>query len=353
MKSYLTLSLLLCLAWDTSSFSTNTQWSARLDYSTIYDDNIFESLSELKSDIAGRFLVEITGTRIPCNPFLISVNYNGGFELYSQNNVENRWINDIEGRASLPLGSHLYMGIRIHGRSKTYFKTHHGYQYYLGSPFLRWKLTSRWQGSIFYTYSILDYAEGNLYDYHYCYGGINIDLSVSSHIIWNVRFILGQSCYDRQAYEYEQVFDNTYQWFDLNQSQKDDIWEISSHIEIYKWALIQIQLSYQNNRSNSYGYSYHSPRIKVAAAKNLPWGLTIRLYWTLLMKRYTDSLQPHLQLRPDSENEENNFALIDLSKDIRENLSLRFRYGQYQNESRFQDRYYKKNIISLGFAHRF
>jgi hypothetical protein len=262
-------------------------------------------------------------------------------------------INDVKGSCEIPIQTGLSSGVTFQGRNKTFFNAEGGYSFYQASPFFRWSLPYGLRGSLFYTISFLNYSRGLNYDYRYRGGGIRLGLALWSRLTWDLRWTLGSLRYDRYAFAYEKIDPQTYQWFDLGMTQKDDLQEISTTLEIYKWALIRIEFSYLKNSSNSYGYSYTGPKINVLAAKSLPWSLTLRFYWTLLLKNYTDSLQPLLQLRPDTENEENNFTLIDISKDLKQNLSLRFRMGWYQNESPFRDLYYEKNLISLGLTQRF
>ena len=129
--------------------------------------------------------------------------------------------------------------------------------------------------------------------------------------------------------------------------------EFATGLEIYQWIFAGIQLSYQKIQSNNYGYAYTCPRLRCILAKSFKWDLTVRFYWSLYLKDYSDDLKPILQVFPDSENEENSFTVVDLSKDLRNQLSVHVRLGWYQNESPFRDLYYQKQLLSMGLTKRF
>jgi hypothetical protein len=123
--------------------------------------------------------------------------------------------------------------------------------------------------------------------------------------------------------------------------------------EWYGWALLRIGISYRRNVSNSYGYAYEVPTIHVLGARALPWKLTVRIFVSLQWKTYTDPLQPFLQIRPDTEIEENNTMVLDLSRDFGRGWEIVLRSAWYQNESPFRNLFYKKRVIGIGLSKRF
>lgn len=354
LNRYIRVAVLVILGlWVEDGLGQEWNWASRVDLSVVRDNNVFESLSDHSADYAGRILVEFSSTGRPLKDMMLSIHYTGGLEAYWWHTIENRMVNDATTVCEIPLNKRFSIGANFHGRSKTFFHAQRGYRFFQGSPFIRWTSSFGLTGTIFYSQTSLDYAEGSQFDYQYRNGGILLEFAFWPGVQWDLQLTLGALHYDRSAFDYEEMTFQTYQWFEKGIQQKDHLKEVSTTLEVYKWALIRIGFSYQKNTSNSYGYSYRCPKIKILAAKSFPWGLTLSLYWTLLLKQYTDSLQPILQLRPDTENEENSFILADLSKDLRNNLSLRFRLGRYKNESPFRDLYYEKNIISVGITQRF
>lgn len=339
--------------WTSQGLSQEWRWESRLDLSWVLDGNVFESVSDPQAAHSGRFFFEFSARGRPLKKLALSINYKGGLEGYRQYSVENRMVNDVTGLCEISLPKRFSAGTNFQGRNKAFFEVQRGYRFYHASPFVRWSFAYGAATTIFCAYSSLDYTGGTHYDYAYRSGGVLLEFALWPGVRWDLQASLATIQFDRSAFDFEEINRQTYEWIDMRMRQQDELAEITTSLEIVKWAFLHFRFTYQKNTSNSYGYSYSCPKISILAAKNFFWGLTLRFYWTLLMKQYTDSLQPILQLRPDTEHEENSFTLVDLSKDLNKNLSVRLRFGRYRNESPFRDLYYEKNIVSVGFTQRF
>lgn len=332
--------------------SQNWRWQSRLDISWVRDSNVFESLTETLADHTGRLLIELSGRGQTLRPLTVWLRYKGGLEGYGQYSIENRMVNDGMATCEIPIQHSISSGVTVQCKAKTFFQTSRGYLLPQVSSFLRWSLPHGLRGTLVYSFSFLDYTQGTYFDTKHQSISLILTVAPIPEVTFDLQGTTGKLKYERHAFEYVWA-DTAYQWFDLGRRQKDHFHEISAQIEIYKWALCRIRCSYQKNVSNSYGYSHSCPELRMIIAKSLPWDLTLRFFWTLQWKQYVDSFQPLLQIRPDSENEESSFTIIDISKDFFKNSSLRFRLGWYRNESPFRDRYYEKNLLSLGFTQRF
>ncbi|HEX9934019.1 MAG TPA: hypothetical protein VGB38_02380, partial [bacterium] len=165
--------------------------------------------------------------------------------------------------------------------------------------------------------------------------------------------VWGKVDYNRQAYGISSRSANFEQWTALGKSQKDPFGECSLQCEWTRWILLRVGLGYEVNRSNSYGYAYQRPKAHVLAVKSTASGWTFGFFWTSLVKRYSDSLRPILQIRPESENEENNVILADVAKTLDRGTSVKMQLGLYRNESPFRNLYYQKTLYSLGLTHSF
>ncbi len=327
------------------------RWDTRVDLSAGMDNNVMESVSDRLSDITGRLQFHLGGTG-KFKPSILSFQYRGGCEIYSRYSAENRVLNDFQGRFEIPVVFRSFAGLSMQARDKTFFNDNRGYRSFQASPFLGWSFGWGLKATCFATFAWLNYKDGTVFDYEYMSGGLTFDFMISPKFIWDVQIEAGTMRFNRQVLSFESFDFQPYTWIYNNDQQKDNVQEISAGLELYQWVLIHGRIFYQTCRSNSYGYSYSMPGIMLIAAKALPWNMTLRLYWNLQLKRYTDSLQPILQMYPDSEHEENNYFLVDFSKDLSAKTSLRMRFGMYRNESPFRDRYYRKNLISLGFTQR-
>ena len=117
--------------------------------------------------------------------------------------------------------------------------------------------------------------------------------------------------------------------------------------------LFSIEYLFQNNSSNSYGFSYRHQRMTLSLASPITRGVLLRAFAGLQRKQYLEQLDKIIITELDSEREKNNFIIIDLSKDIFTNLTFLLRYSWYNNESPIPGSYYQKQLTSCSLEYRF
>lgn len=323
-----------------------------MDFSCLLDNNVFESLSEPVADQAGRFLLQVSGKKTSKHPYSVGLLYKGGFEGYIDHNIEDRMIHDGKVTLEVPVFRPISMGCKLNGRTKTFFRSVRGFILYHVSPFIRFSPLRGLSSSVYMTYSHLDYVRGTYFDTRYFGMGLSVAYMPRNGLKLDFDWSVGTSGYERNAFAFESQ-DTAYTWIDLGVWQEDRFHEIAFEVEVYRRWLLHVGFAYQRSISNSYGYSYECPRVWIMCAKTFPWDLTLTLYGTLQWKRYLDSIQPLLQIRPDAESEESNFAVVEISKDVFKTYSIRFRLAWYKNESFFRSTYYEKRLISIGLTKRF
>lgn len=112
---------------------------------------------------------------------------------------------------------------------------------------------------------------------------------------------------------------------------------------------VQGEYWFRYSDSNSYGFSYVSHQFGLQVLRRLPWQMLFQFYGQLELR---DFLEPAPNLTGggslDTGDADNNVFLLRLVKDMAPNYSLEARYGRYRNESITLNRYYSKNIISVG-----
>ena len=156
--------------------------------------------------------------------------------------------------------------------------------------------------------------------------------------------------YQRYALYYDPFLD------DLpfsNQRQKDKNKYFSIHGSYQNKFLTSLEYLYQNNSSNSYGFSYNYHRLTVSTATPLIKGFLMRVFGGWQQKNYTQALDKVIVTELDSERENSNFLIIDISKDLTTSLSFLIRQSWYDNESPIPGRYYQKRLTSCLLEYRF
>jgi len=350
--SILRFCLIIFLSFYSRAGAENWRWNSRADMAYGLDNNIFETLSDPIADYTGRLLYHVNGSGRLTASLWTSVDYQGGVELYSSYSEENRMIHDLSLGLETPLRQGLILGFSAHARDKRFLTIQRGFTQASFSPSMRFSSANGMNTTLYFSLGRLNYFLGSEFDYTNLLGGIRLELGIWPRVTWNFQASGGFSFFNRESYDLRYLGGSIYQWISKDEKQLDRFVEMTTGLEIYQWALFGIQISYQKILSNNYGYSFVCPRLQFIAAKSFVWNLTVRFYWSLYLKGYTDDLKPLLQIWPDSENEENSFWVLDISKDFQKTLSVRLRMGWYQNESPFRDLYYQKRILSLGISRR-
>jgi len=314
---------------------------------------VFESVDRRQADTAMRLLVQGSWKHRFPNTFFLSAYYRGGMEIYRRFSNENRSVNEWIAELELPVGSSGAFGLDVQERVKTFFHVRRGYAYSELSPYVRRRFSGGLNGTVYCDLSSLNYSEGTYFDCRSRRGGIRLEWALTSWMVSTFQCMLGDNRYRRQAYGFLSGSPYMEQWIALGQSQKDAFREWSVQVESARWLFVRLTVGYENNGSNNYGYGFRRPKMQFLAVKTIAAEWTVSIFWTSQMKRYKDSLRPILQVYPESENEENNFVMMDLTRTIAERTSLRVQAGLYRNESPFRDLYYRKTLYSIGIAHAF
>ena len=334
-----------------SGFSKS--WSGKCTASLLQDTNVFESFDKAKQDHLARVWLDGTGRIHPVKPLFLYLNYSGGFDAFAVQTSENRTVHALFGLVEIPLRKKTYLGAELQGKTSVYLKTERNYATWRIAPFLRMQLLDGFQFYLSWTFSAFDYAPGHSFDYRFQNGRLSLESSPLPQVKWSLNVASYVMTYKREALKCLLPSSIEPSWISLGYEQKDRILEYSASFEAFYWAYLLVRFSYENNRSNSFGYSYRDPRIEVIFAKMLPLSLNLKLFWTYRAKSYTDSLAPSLQIRPDAEDETNSQALLDVSRKMNERWTARLRVARYRNESPFRNLYYQKDVASFGCTYEF
>ncbi len=335
-----------------AAWSQTWRWQSRFDISLLSDDNVFESLTGSSSDQAGRLLLRLSAKGTQLRRVNATAQYLGGFEGYTRFSEENRMIHDASAACSVRLGGNFSARIGLGGKSKTFFQSTRGYRYWTLTPSVIWAPVRGVRTSLFASFAGMDWLAGRYFDTTHQRIGLTLSLEVRPGFTVELRSSLGEGAYQRNAFTSVET-DSTIDWMDLGVTQKDNLREVTVSMEWYGWALVQVNGMFQQIKSNSYGYAYTQPEFSATVVKPIPWKLSLALRAVIRWKRYTDSLRPLFQIRPDTENEESSYVVADLSRDISRTASCRIRLGWYRNESPFRNLFYEKQVVSLGLTQRF
>jgi len=135
--------------------------------------------------------------------------------------------------------------------------------------------------------------------------------------------------------------------------QEDDVLGLKLTLNYTKSMLLNFSYIYENNDSNSFGYSYTKHQFVLIFGLPFANSFWLRGYGAIQIKRYDEKSLPVFPTDADTEREESNFIILDLSKDLSPNFSALLRFAFYNNESTIRSRFYNKLLLTGGFDFRF
>jgi hypothetical protein len=324
-------------------------FSNRLQLGWEIDSNVQEALRHAEQARSLRLIFDSRSHRYG-KIVSLHFSYHSGLQTYWKYARENKLINEASGKVTFRLNKRLETGVQVWGRLKLFLSQDTDYALGQLSPFLQAKLPGQLFLQSGWRVENLDYAESDYYDYSspafYCQLGIPIvqDLTVSPE------FSFGKVQLDRPAYRLTAGPQN---WLPTTGRQSDKMYIYSIRVDwLWHGLLINSSYSFESYRSNSYGFNFNRHQMTLMFARKLT-SILVRGYGTIQKKSYLDAFLPFWLLELDSEKEESNFAVLDLSRDLSSSLTLNLRAAWYKNESPWASLYYQKRMINLGMEIRF
>lgn len=353
MQKYVFISQLITLFLFGSNAVSGQGWDlkARFSAGSGFSNNVFESLSNPVADVNARLGLRVE-VKSPRSSGLGSLRFgsNTGLDSYAQYAEENRILQQTTFRFSGPGLGRLLPGLMLKHRYQRFFTIERGYGMLLFQPNLAFRVMPRLKLHGYYVLNRFDWILGSDYDSESDGYGFFLSWLPFSGLSVDVQWSRLITHFDRFAYTRQTA--PTF-WQALDVSQKDRSTQISCWIEFYHEALFRIGYSQKTNRSNSYGYAYHCPKLTFLISRQLTPKWTFTIYFNMQQKQYSDDLSPVFLIHPDTEREDNNYLMVTIDRDLSAKTSLQFKGGSTRNESPFRSRYYNKTFFHVGIITRF
>ena len=344
---FLYLLLLIC---PSARAQNNGKWRIknRLQTSYEFDDNIRENTTDSlkKNDSSLRFLFHARASRSGANTRL-TFSYQGGLQSYFHHSIENKLINEVQFSGQYRLNK-AAAGVRGSGRLKIYLN--HTLDYSTGSFELFFKLPPVL--NFFNEFAIntagLEYQNFPGFNYSEKQLKWTISKKLSSGLT-GVLELSGKSIdYHRNIII---TIEDSTDFPDIQ--QKDDNYKFQFKLNYTKLFLVNFNYSFQHNDSNSPGYNYTRHQFVLIVGVPLSSKTWLRGYAAAQIKIYPEEVLPIFPTDVDTEREESNFFVLDISRDLSPSLSALLRFAYYNNESVIRSRFYRKAILTAGFDFRF
>ena len=324
-------------------------FKTRIQQGVEYDNNIFEAKDEAENDGLYKIIFD-SQAKFSRRHWLGQFQYHGGYQHYFNTPSENKLTNHLQASILYATWKNkISFGCRSRMRFKYFFSRDWEYSLTDIEPFIAVNIFQT-RFSFFYNNEKLNYFQYDQFNYI----AHTINFAVTKRLIGNFQVQLkgGQQTrnYKRFALEYKPFLDSPL-YSDYLHKDASDFGGIQFSYQ--KHLLCSLEYIYQENSSNSYGFSFQQHRLTLSTALPLKTGMLLRIFSGLQQKNYTESLNRIILTELDTERENSNFLIVDFSKNITPSLGLIIRSSWYNNESPIPERYYQKSLTSISFEYQF
>jgi len=323
------------------------QWRThhRLQIGYEHDSNVLEAIHHEQGADNLRLLLDFKAQRRG-----LSLAYQGGYQLYPGYAAENKLANEFSAGLQHRLAGNVDIGVQVWARLKIFLNSDQDLARGFWQPFIQWTLNRHASLRTGFRQDGLDYARSDYFDYTGPGFFLQWRQRLAGH--WTVMptVAISQNRFQRTA---QQLLGNTPGLIMEAVRQQDDVTSAGLYSEwLWRSLLLSVHYQWQQNHSNSYGYNYDRHGLTLMFTEQIGT-FFVRGYMTWQKKNYRDALLPFLPIELDTEQEENNFYVIDLSRDLVPDVTAVVRWAWYKNESPWANLYYKKTLLQTFLEWRF
>lgn len=321
----------------------------RLQISYEQDDNVLEALHQPVSSPSLKLSYDAKG-RTKLRSLTLQMGYHGGYQFYWQVENENKLINEIHIDMTFAVRKQLLIGWQGWGRLKFFLSRQNDYAYGGWRLFAQTTAPGELICKIGYGEELLDYAQTDFYSFYSPGLFFQLHRRLNRHFALLPQLHFSSARYKRLAFD---KGDNNYSFWLAPYRQRDKVLTLTCNLEgCWPSTFFTFSYRYEMNASNSYGYSYHRHIVALSFIKRAG-EFYFRGYGTLQKKSYHDNLLPFYPLQLDTEREESNFLVLDVTRDFCSFMGLVLRAAWYKNESPWASLYYEKRLLSVGAEFKF
>jgi hypothetical protein len=322
-----------------------TKWrlAHRLQGGWEYDSNIYETGAQRTASGSARFLLSTRGDRRN-ERWQINYAYAAVLQNYPRHGDENKLSHDLGAQAGVRLWPWLQLSCKADGTLKFYLENVADYGTTSGSLIAGMILPHRWRADLSAETGQLDYVKVDFYDFTFRGAELALRRAIGANSALETTLNRRVARYERRARG---------QQLELkNELQRDEITTWRVGMTYGRKLVTQVAVEAQINRSNSFGYDFTRFRASGLLGFRPARNWLLRAAGTVQRKRYRDDLA-RLNIRDlDTEREQSNFLVVDISRDFSAEISLIARAAVYNNESTVPGVFYRKMLYFTGLEVR-
>ncbi len=325
------------------------QLDYRLQAGFEHDSNIYEASTRAISAPVGRMLLHGKAERVSEN-FRLLLNHSGALLLYHEHNDEHKLVNDLKAGLTVRAADWLRLNAQGEIMHKNYLNAASDYATAAGTISATVGLGRRLALEAGAENGQLDYAASDsLFDYTFLGAFLLLRQRLSQRTTIELSAHARTLDYLRRAYlDFSAA--GVRRSRDL---QNDDFKAVRLVLTVSRRWLVRASLEAQFNRSTSLGYDYDRLRLQLLAAWSPARRWLLRASALMQRKSYGDPTPPIVPPEFDAEREQSNNLILDLSRDLSDELVLLTRIAHHDNESPLRGVFYRKTVLFAGFELRF
>jgi hypothetical protein len=338
-----------------SVFSTNLSISERLSLSYEYDSNVYRSTLNSEEGIYSDFDLKLQSDlnlKLLADKNLLRINLQNGGKLFINESDANAIVNQLELVYNYRL-KHLSPESGIVFKDTTTVNTIQDYTTFM--PYTAAiisidKFLFRVMGGL--EKFVFDYS--SKYSYLAPVAGILISTRLDESVILQLNYAYKYSIYDSYAYKKVGNLDSDSLLLTVTTNKRrDNNHNISVRFNYESDILISLAYNPEINLSNSAGESVIRQRFQLTLATQIIYEIYFNLLLSVMISSFKDGILVSDEILLLNDNENRNYIILKLSKEIFKKTFLELRYSYYYSEFSNYTTRFDRHVISSGVCLKF
>jgi len=224
-----------------------------------------------------------------------------------------------------------------------------GYVRGAGRLFASRKIGGKGKLCLAYRYSFFNFETFDTFNYRAHSPGLQLSRSLAPYLEGSLQYSFTHRRYRRLI----NVRNPDGILVRLDERQRDRLYRLDFTVSYTRRRLVNFTWSVQRNDSNNYGFSYWNNRFTVLLAEKLPGDFFLNAYLFFELKRYSDEVDVPILIDIVTEENDNNGAIVKLSRPINKTFEAALTVSLYRNESSIRELNFQKSLFSLALTCRF
>lgn len=338
-----------------------TSTETRLVLSWEYDDNVFEDHSG-KVDGGSGSTSLFSRLRLSYPASITQIDYQLGYKAHHRLSdadsltagdvLVQRIVADSERRISpgWTAGAGGEVKLRnIYRKNELNLLSEEGYVRGSGRLYARTAAGNLGRLTLSYRYSFCNFETFHNFDYSSHSPALQLSRRLAANLVGTAGYSYARRGYERLI----NIPDGSGGLAQVDRQQRDNFHQFELNAAWSRGLLLSFSWALQRNLSNNYGFSYWNNRFSLLFTDRLPLGFFLNAYLFFEIKRYSDRVAQPILVEIITEENDNNGAILKLSRDITKSLEASLTASLYRNESSIRELNFHKSLVNFGLTCRF